>query len=376
MGEGVGADGGSAGSGGDPYSTQADGEPHGDACFWGALPAEVVALVIDRLGMRQSLRQHLLCVSREFRTAASALFFNEAFCRDLVPSLPPSSSGLLNRIREGGWEQLCRKVFRSEQRRRSPWQAGEGTLHQFDKYDPSGRDSEFDDEDEFAHAEADYLLFLVEMRCTRGSKRVVFARSQVGSCWGGQSFGWQGNGSDKASRVVLDKSDGIVFSQEEDGKCHWPTCGGLADAFHCTIRAVAFVGEDGRGAGPSYNLSTLVHEGALTFYDVGKYQCILPGIDHQAAGGADELYLRVELDYYGPHGTDMPGDVRPTKNVCWMQEVNLTLCKGPNARLNMDQVHDQVMETVDNAAEFDWGTLEASASPTDVLSALRTVRFA
>ena len=101
------------------------------------LPEDVLHISIKFLGVRQTLSQQLLCVCKEFRDAASAIFFNKSFMVALVPSLDPANlctmtGSLREEIADGpggdvaellrsiestdrGWEQLCRKVFLSEQ---------------------------------------------------------------------------------------------------------------------------------------------------------------------------------------------------------------------------------------------------------------------
>ena len=203
-----------------------------------ALPDVLFSMIIGNLGARQVLSQQLLCVSSTLRNIASALFFNENHCRAIFPSLNPAHicrtltdslraeiapgpegdvATLLQLIRgsDRGWECFCRKVFLSEQLE------GKGSRGrtEFD-LDFSDEYDEYEDEElarcavNFAHRQTDEVLFLVEMRCTRREKRVVFAYGKYGALytgWGRRpGFGWPGNSYDKASRVVLDESDGIV----------------------------------------------------------------------------------------------------------------------------------------------------------------------
>jgi len=257
---------------------------------------------------------------------------------------------------EKGWELFCRKVFLSEQE-------GQGSLLDFDlnwsedeDYEEDAEDSDHDEAAfiaRFAHEQTDDILFLVEMRCAKEEKKVLFAYGHFGSMTNGQ-FGFFGNsytnnGTQKEweTRVVLDESHGIQFQGSEEGECNWSDCMELANAFKCTIRAVVFGGEDG------YHLTTLVNDGQLTYYYVhqeeqpmSRYQCILPGIQNQITGGEDELFLRFEFNQtqmYLAWNEEELG-VRPTSNVIWMHGMNLTFHKGPHALLSRETARDNYMQ--------------------------------
>ena len=121
-----------------------------------------------------------------------------------------------------------------------------------------------------------------------------------------------------------------------------------------------------------------------------KYQCLLPGIVGQVAGGEDELYLRFEFDQTQMRSEMPEGEALPTQNECWIHEMVLSVRKGPNARLNWEQaMADPNMPAgrgygdgdVRSAAAAEWDryysdVVERRATAFEVLSALSTVRWA
>ena len=367
----------------------------------------LIRLTVSFLGIRKVFGSKILCVSKDFRRSCTKVYFNKEYCQSIFPSLnilhlttelrtsmAPGPEGdvakLLDIIRgtdsateEKGWELFCRKVFLSEQE-------AQGSLLDFDfnwsedeDYEEDAEDSDHDEAafiERFAHEQTDDILFLIEMRCAKEEKKVVFAYGHNGAMWKSwrtrPTFGFEGNSYDKASRVVLDESHGVVFQNHTGSGCSWPDCQLLAKVFKCTVRAVMFV-DDG------YKLTTIVNNGNLTYYDVHgdgeacfKYQCVLPGIPDQVAGENDELFLRFEFDQTqnrcadGPYWKDDDDDVPPLTNVCWMHNMNLTFHKGSHARSTWNDATNE--DSYNNDRDFN---NDSRATAYDMLSSLSTMRW-
>ena len=398
----------------------------------------LIRTMISHLGLREVLSQLLLCVSPAFRTACSNVFFTEKSCINQFPSLntkhfhatitgkllegiqPRSQKDvakLLNIIRgtDRGWELFCRRIFLSEQE-------GHGSTsdcldcscdwldckcdfdlnvsNHFENMVYEANNAGYEGPDpwpsytkgthrlsspenfkiHFAHEQLDSSLFMVEMRCARNEKKIVFAYGHNGAMlqsWSNReqssvsrfirqaTFGFAGNNYDKKSRVVPDclffpakESQGVV---DDAGKpCTWVGCQDFAHEFKCTVRAVIFDDDGG------YKLTTLVNNGALTYYALNKYQCVLPGIPGQVAGANDELFLRFEFETT-QMGKD---DVVPLGNVCWMHNMNLTFHKGPHARSTWDNAPEDAYK---DGRDFN---NDSRATSFDVLSTLSTMRWA
>jgi len=190
-------------------------------------------------------------------------------------------------------------------------------------------------------------------------------------------FAWQVNDYDRATRVVLDERNGVEFQVNSDRACNWPDFAKLASVFRCTIRAVIHTPDECDG----YKIATLANDEPFMMYDVygdghafAKYQCLLPGFpvaeDEEADPGktvlpAEQLFLRFEFDQTQMSIKMEDGDVRPTRNECWMHMMCLFIQK--------DRYPTRDWETHVNQGTGNPSGYGNRATPADVFAALTRV---
>ena len=201
---------------------------------------------------------------------------------------------------------------------------------------------------------------------------VMFAFGYHGSMFsadhlGHDCFGWWVNDYNQASRVVLDERSGVEFQVNCDRACNWPDFAKLASVFRCTIRAVIHMPDECDG----YKIATLANDEPFMMYDVhgdghafAKYQCLLPGIPVAEDEEAEQLFLRFEFDQTQMSINMEDGDVRPTRNECWMHMMCLFIQKD---RYPTRDWHTHVDEGTVN------GHYGHRATPADMFAAIKRV---